>query len=170
MSVPPISAIGFGLSGVPTPRQTDWKNGKQREDFGMNLPTFAKQWPTPCATDNSDRKPSANVHISAAGLPKHIAPNGEKSQMRLSQAVQMWPTPVARDYRHPGRSRMERTGGTQGEPLPQQVGGALNPTWVEWLMGWPLGWTDLKPLGTDKSLSAPLQLGDCSMRESKVAA
>ncbi|MNJ30270.1 hypothetical protein D3C77_248670 [compost metagenome] len=21
-----------------------------------------------------------------------------------------------------------------------------NPTWVEWLMGWPSGWTDLKPL------------------------
>ena len=21
--------------------------------------------------------------------------------------------------------------------------GALNPTWVEWLMGFPLGWTDL---------------------------
>jgi len=29
-------------------------------------------------------------------------------------------------------------------------GGKLNPTWVEWLMGWPLGWTDLKPLVTDK--------------------
>jgi DNA (cytosine-5)-methyltransferase 1 len=29
--------------------------------------------------------------------------------------------------------------------------GALNPTWVEWLMGWPLEWTDLKPLETDKS-------------------
>jgi len=28
--------------------------------------------------------------------------------------------------------------------------GTLNPTWVEWLMGWPLGWTDLKPLETDK--------------------
>jgi hypothetical protein len=24
----------------------------------------------------------------------------------------------------------------------------LNPTWVEWLMGWPVGWTDLKPLET----------------------
>jgi len=40
-------------------------------------------------------------------------------------------------------------------------GGKLNPTWVEWLMGWPLGWTDLKPLATDKSPSAPQQHGDC---------
>jgi DNA (cytosine-5)-methyltransferase 1 len=23
-------------------------------------------------------------------------------------------------------------------------GGSLNPTWVEWLMGFPLGWTDLE--------------------------
>jgi hypothetical protein len=26
----------------------------------------------------------------------------------------------------------------------------LNPSWVEWLMGWPIGWTDLKPLATGK--------------------
>lgn len=31
-----------------------------------------------------------------------------------------------------------------------EVIGQLNPTWVEWLMGWPLGWTDLKPLGMDR--------------------
>ena len=31
-------------------------------------------------------------------------------------------------------------------------GGQLNPTWVEWLMGWPLEWTALKPLATAKFL------------------
>jgi hypothetical protein len=30
-----------------------------------------------------------------------------------------------------------------GEPLTVQVGGTLNPTWVEGLMGFPPGWTDL---------------------------
>ena len=35
-------------------------------------------------------------------------------------------------------------------PLNVVAGGSLNPTWVEWLMGWPLGWTDLKPLEMDK--------------------
>ena len=47
------------------------------------------------------------------------------------------------------------------EPLITQVAqaegatdGVLNPVWVEWLMGWPLGWTDLKPLETAKSPSA----------------
>ena len=31
-----------------------------------------------------------------------------------------------------------------------QESGRLNPMWVEWLMGWPVGMTDLRPLGTDK--------------------
>ena len=28
--------------------------------------------------------------------------------------------------------------------------GQLNPTWVEWLMGWPLGWTDCDVSATAK--------------------
>ncbi len=68
----------------------------------------------------------------------------------LSSAVNLWPTPVRRDYRGPGKSRMERTGSKSGECLPQVVGGLLNPEWVEWLMGWPTGWTELKPLAMAK--------------------
>jgi hypothetical protein len=30
------------------------------------------------------------------------------------------------------------------------AGGRLNPDWTEWLMGWPIGWSDSKPLGMDK--------------------
>lgn len=30
-----------------------------------------------------------------------------------------------------------------------QVGGLLNPEFCEWLMGVPIGWTDLKPLATE---------------------
>lgn len=33
--------------------------------------------------------------------------------------------------------------------MPQQDG-QLNPEWVEWFMGWPIGWTELKPLAMDK--------------------
>jgi hypothetical protein len=31
-------------------------------------------------------------------------------------------------------------------PLNAVAGGPLNPAWAEWLMGWPIGWTDCGPL------------------------
>jgi DNA (cytosine-5)-methyltransferase 1 len=34
-----------------------------------------------------------------------------------------------------------------GEQLANQVGGSLNPDWVRWLMGWPVGWDSAGPLG-----------------------
>jgi len=40
------------------------------------------------------------------------------------------------------------------------VGLPINPQWLEWLMGWPIGWTELKPLETDKSLCVPQQHGE----------
>ncbi len=62
-----------------------------------------------------------------------------------------WPTPANRDYRFPNKkSYAERGGGSKGEQLPNAIGGPLNPNWVEWLMGWPIGWTALEPLATDR--------------------
>jgi hypothetical protein len=37
----------------------------------------------------------------------------------------------------------------------------LEPALWEWAMGWPEGWTELKPLETDKSLCVQQQHGDC---------
>jgi hypothetical protein len=34
--------------------------------------------------------------------------------------------------------------------LATHAGGLLNPTWTEWLMAWPLGWTDLGASATDR--------------------
>lgn len=48
------------------------------------------------------------------------------------------------DYARRGRK------GTGGDDLSTQVGGQLNPPWVEWLMGFPIGWTGLRPLETRK--------------------
>ena len=85
---------------------------------------------------------NATAQASKIGILTPIAP-----------LAKMWPTPAARDYRFPNKKTYsERGGGKKGEQLPNAVGGPLNPTWVEWLMGWPLGWTDLKPLETGKYL------------------
>ena len=37
--------------------------------------------------------------------------------------------------------------------------GHLNPEWLEWFMGWPMGWTELAPLAMDKFQSWRQQHG-----------
>tara|TARA_R100000458_G_C8228801_1_gene211108 strand:+ start:51 stop:995 length:945 start_codon:yes stop_codon:yes gene_type:complete len=53
----------------------------------------------------------------------------------------MWPTPTTQDGKNNGGKSQHRR---NSKPLNAEVGGALNPQWVEWLMGYPIGWTDLK--------------------------
>lgn len=55
------------------------------------------------------------------------------------------PTPTAHNAKE-GNYPAERTRNTP--TLASVAGGKLNPEWTEWLMGWPMGWTDLKPLAT----------------------
>ena len=51
---------------------------------------------------------------------------------------------------------------TSGDGLATVAGGALNPNWVEWLMGYPIGWTDLKDSATPSSRKLPNGSGDKS--------
>jgi hypothetical protein len=72
--------------------------------------------------------------------------------------ARVWGTPKAQDSRHALRDRGKGNLGEQVSGL--HDGGKLNPTWVEWLMGWPLGWTDLKPLEMDKYHCVQQQPGE----------
>ena len=96
--------------------------------------------------------------------------NGQPIQIRLVDQVnnpRLWPTPQASDNRDRGNmsnpSIQRRIAIGKQIMLSQSVdpnSGQLNPTWVEWLMGWPLEWTDLKPLEMDKFHCAPQQHGE----------
>lgn len=83
-------------------------------------------------------------------------------------SARMFATPTARDWRSGKASKqtMERN----SRPLSEQVGGLLNPEWVEWLMGWPIGWTELPPLETAKFHEWQQQHSIFSAAESKEAA
>jgi len=69
---------------------------------------------------------------------------GQSLEPNLAGAVKMWPTPGTQETTGgPGNPQRMKEQGHQIK-LKDAVGGQLNPTWVEWLMGFPLGWTDLK--------------------------
>jgi DNA (cytosine-5)-methyltransferase 1 len=81
--------------------------------------------------------PTVKGNYNKAGLSK-------KSGDGLATWVKRWPTPAARDFRYPNKKTyQERGGGKKGQQRPEAVGGPLNPTWVEWLMGLPIGHTEL---------------------------
>lgn len=40
------------------------------------------------------------------------------------------------------------------EATPRGIIGRLNPAWIEWLMGYPIGWTELKHSETQSSRSS----------------
>jgi hypothetical protein len=88
-------------------------------------------------------------------------PNQRDSSGRpgLQMAARYWPTPQASESAAgTPKGKMQKMLGNhpmiRGTSQQEWECGTLNPTWVEWLMGWPLGWTDLKPLATDKSRNA----------------
>jgi hypothetical protein len=99
-------------------------------------------WPTPIANDAKKR---GNFDMMN---PR----NGLGAEVKR----EMWPTPTAHNAKETNaKSESERNTPT----LAAQAGGSLNPTWVEWLMGWPLGWTDLKPSATANLPNARLSHG-----------
>jgi hypothetical protein len=71
---------------------------------------------------------------------------GRKGKVRPSLETMarqnLWMTPMAGDGRKGGAN--QKFG--RGNPtLSGQAGGRLNPTWVEWLMGYPTEWTVCEP-------------------------
>lgn len=82
--------------------------------------------------------------------------NPEKSRnLNDWLAAQMVPTPTARDWKSGKHATQEERGRSAGPPLSEMAGGQLNPPWVEWLMGYPIGWTDLRLSATQLSHKSP---------------
>ena len=127
------------------------------DDSGSGL------WPTPDAHMASGGRTFAPGTVSPTGKDLRT---GNKRSVPLNAAVQMWPTASARDWKdNPGSWMYDATNPDGSErkredQLPRAVyakdqvkpgGGQLNPEFVEWLMGYPIGYTDLKDWETPLS-------------------
>ena len=97
-----------------------------------------KMWPTPRACS---AMAAENIHNRV---------NDKNPNLETVVARTMWPTPTAHISKEGGYpSEYSRNTTTltaeatisEGKP---HSSGSLNPQWVEWLMGYPEGWTDLK--------------------------
>jgi hypothetical protein len=129
------------------PRWGLMRNGECWEQQMLALHTSETEsglWPTPVALmggmyyeDNWENRKSPSLATAVLIWPTPRTKGGRRT----------WGTPKAQDSRH---AMTDRGKYNLGEQVAGLHGGKLNPMWVEWLMGWPLGWTDLKPLETDK--------------------
>ena len=130
---------------------------------------YLDTWPTP--TVNGWRSEGAILQlremVDAGVLTEGMAEGMAEGTLRPAR-MRTWATPCAGDYRSPNLNPCkngQKIEPSSGHALPAQVGGQLNPTWVEWLMGWAIGWTDLKPLEMDKCHNALLSHGEHSAKE-----
>jgi hypothetical protein len=136
----------------PTPTTDD--HSTQYKQGGMALGQAVRQWPTPTVRDrNTLAKVTRGAGSMAAGQeripPLLVAVVREEQQRRVENPAQEFRTPSSRDWK--GMSAASWRSRPTGDPtptLPDQIGGSLNPNWVEWLMGFPAGWTDCEHLGT----------------------
>ena len=127
------------------------RSGTMRNGTAYQLPPLVRLtdeigsglWPTPTIDGNYNRKGAS-------------ATSGDG----LATAVQMWPTPTSRDWKHGSAAQFHKP---RTEQLNDRIaftdGGSLNPTWVEWLMGFPLGWTVCAPSATPSSRKSPKSSG-----------
>jgi hypothetical protein len=127
----------------------------------------AMMWPTPIASRGRAWRGDGQVSMIARNVETYeeywLLTQGTSKKKR----EKYWPTPQLADYKDRGnmsnpsiQKRAEKGKQMTLSMVAHPTSGQLNPMWVEWLMGWPLGWTDLKPLETGKSPSVQQQPGE----------
>jgi hypothetical protein len=117
----------------PTPRATDGDKGARTPDgamkeltrgHGVDLGSSVQLLPTPTAKGNHNRK----------GASRHSGDG-------LATAAMMYPTQTCNDAKNRNPPSQRAENGSHSDQLNVVAGGSLNPSWVEWLMGFPIGWT-----------------------------
>jgi hypothetical protein len=150
MWAPAISVIGGGA--LPTPKANsamtvDLRTQQNRPELQPNLETvMARMLPTPAAcVANDGERPETwlarRERVKAKGI------NGNGMGMPLTIAAQLLPTPTVNDAGNSTlppslRGRDSLPGQMlRDDSIPTGPGTHLNPSFVEEMMGFPVGWT-----------------------------
>ena len=156
---------GTGSGSWPTPNASPLTNSTSLTCSGdgrtkpNKLGGAVAMWPTPTTFYTRENWPIEKVRakqaeVKAATLAKGKHQTGNGFGLHLAHAVKMWPTPTSTMSKGSSPAALTRKTGAsrENDRLDHAVmatdGGQLNPTWVEWLMGFPTGHTDLRPSET----------------------
>ena len=154
------------LSGHCLPySKTFPKWGMMRHGVLLQLPTLARHikekggsyWPTPTVAHLRNHNEQPENYDKRVQDWKDGKTKG-KPGISLGVAVKKaenFPTPTAREPNDIGLNL--NRGRYSNDTLTRKVsnleglqrGGRLNPQWVEWLMGWPIGFTELEDAGME---------------------
>jgi hypothetical protein len=116
----------------PTPRASDAEKGMRTETgvrkelnrgHGIDLPAHVQLFPA--AVRSLDLSP------------------GRQTKNSCGSPAPFFPTPTANGAKNNSPPSQRKENGRHSDQLNVAAGGALNPSWVEWLMGFPIGWTDI---------------------------
>jgi hypothetical protein len=137
-------------SGSSAPMNSDWPTAAARDYKGARSAD---------AIEATGRNPMTNSledaiqAVERAGPPRTASgPHDPVSGSTGGSRAESWSTPQQGDYRSPnlnpgarGTSESAMNGllPQSEHALPAQAGGKLNPSWVETLMAFPIGWTQL---------------------------
>ena len=127
------------------PRSGILVNGKIYEQATWVLRTDGKEsgsWPTPDAS------------MTTGGAADEQTRRKQGHSVGLHDAVRsrMFPTPMSAPTSKASHNQISGQYRVALEKVGIQPAGQLNPTWVDWLMGYPIGWTDLEASGMQLSL------------------
>lgn len=139
--------LATALKKLPTPNQRDWKDTgpAQGNRKSPNLGTVVhRKLPSPRA-----QEPGSTSEGYGIGLAELLEQKSEKARRRKLPTVTQTDARRGVESQEARLRRGAHTGVTLNDAL-QAPGGSLNPPWVEWLMGWPIGWSDSEPLEMDR--------------------
>ena len=159
---PTPTAMTGGTGVAPSHKngKHGWNIGAAVNDSLSDNPT--RMWATPNTMDHLPPRSEESLKKLATGHRKGRSRPSNLREQVDDKTMALWPTPRANKV-HPtitdkNREQLaSRNKGNLEEVIAghTKASGQLNPTWVEWLMGFPLGHTELKDWETRSSRKSP---------------